>query len=199
MQAAVPTLQPAPDVSHRLAVSTYPFRDLIAVPGQTSKSKTTLDLELFGRSIVREFGVFGIEPWSPHFASLQPAYLSSLRKSFDSSGLRVVNIPCDVSVKPCGTAAESAAALDTWSQWVDAAVVLGSPSIRVHVPPTTANELTCATTSLGALAEYGESKNIVINLENDDPKNESAGQALRVIQAVNSPCLRACLTSATAC
>ncbi len=192
------------DVSHRLSVSTYPFRSVI---GATSATSTTpapqvkqpvqgapgkMTLQQFAATVVPQFGVFGIEPWSHHFESIEPDYLKQLKTSFDSSGVRIVNIPCDVRVKPCGSAEESKAALDTWSEWVDAAAIVGSPSIRVHVPPgSESNDTTCAVQALGAIAQYGESKGIVINLENDNPRGEDPYRVIKVIEAVKSPYLRA--------
>ena len=151
-----------------------------------------MSLQQFAGSVVPEFGVFGIEPWSRHFESIDQDYLRRLRSAFDAAGIRVVNIPCDVPVKPCGSAEDSAAALDTWSKWVDAALAIGSPSIRVHVPPSSeASDIACAKEALGAIAQYGESKNVVINLENDDPRGEDPYRVVKVIEAVNNPFLRA--------
>jgi sugar phosphate isomerase/epimerase len=44
---------------------------------------------------------------------------------------------------------------------------------------------------LGAIARYGESKNVMVNLENDDPVTEDAFFIVKVIDSVNSPWLRA--------
>ena len=201
--AVTPTAKFPSDVSHRLSVSTYPFRSVIAKPAsgtfttpssQTKGSEASagMTLQQFAASIVQQFGVYGIEPWSRHFESIKPDYLNNLKSLFDAAGVRVVNIPCDVAVKPCGTAEESAKALDTWSQWVDAAILIGSPSIRVHVPPSPdGSEISCAVQALGAIAQYGESKGIVIDLENDDPRGEDPYRVVKVIEAVNSPFLRA--------
>ena len=150
-----------------------------------------LSLEEFAATLIQKFNVFGIEPWSPHFESLQPEYLQSLRGSFDKAGLKVVNIPCDAGVKLCGTADERKAALSTYQKWVDAAVVLGSPGIRVHCPNGKSVEDTaCAVEGLKQLAAYGASKNIVINLENDDPVSENPSRIVKVIKGVNSRYLR---------
>lgn len=146
----------------------------------------------FAATVVHEFGVYGIEPWSHHFDSIEPEYIAGLSKAFRNAGLQVVNIPCDVSVKPCGTTAERADAQLTWRKWVDAAKLLGSPSIRVHVPAASADEdIACAVEALKAIAAYGESKNMVINLENDDPNGEDPYRVKKVIEGVNSPYLRA--------
>lgn len=193
-QAAEPRPRFPADVSHRLAVSTYPFRNLISTAKKPGKAngKSAMTLEEFAGTIPDEFGVYGIEPWSEHFDSLESPYLQRLKIAFDKAGLTVVNIPCDARVKPCGSPEESTTALDVWSQWVDAAVALGAPSIRVHLPPITTepDNLTCALQSLTALAQYGETRNIVINLENDNPTFESPQRILKVVESVKSTWLR---------
>ncbi len=181
------------DISHRLSVSTYPFRSVIGKTGsaEPSGTKPRMDLAEFAGTVVRDFGVYGIEPWSHHFDSIEPEYIAGLRKAFQSAGLQVVNIPCDVNVQPCGTDQQRAQAQVTWRKWVDAAKALGSPSIRVHVPAGSANEdIGCAVEALKAIAAYGESNGTVINLENDDPASEDPYRVVKVIKAVNSPYLR---------
>ena len=184
----------------RLAVSTYPFRSIIA-PGARAprasgaaaeSSKPRMSLVEFAGSIREQFDVSGIEPWSHHFESVEPDYLRSLASAFQKAGVRVVNIPCDVSVQLCGTPEELMAGLDTYSKWVDAAVILGSPSIRVHVPKTEPlDDVRCPVEGLKAIADYGEKNKIVINLENDEATTESPSHVLKIIEKANTPFLRA--------
>lgn len=178
-----------PDVSFptepraRLSVSTYPFRNFIGHGGMT--------LEQFAASIPEKFQVHGIEPWSHHFKSTEPVYVRQLKAAFDRAGVHVVNIPADARVRTCSASPEEReASLQTWRDWVDAAVILGSPSIRVHLPPMHADP-GCVVGALNQLAEYGQKKNIVINMENDDPRSEDAFRIVGVIEVVNSPFLRA--------
>ena len=187
----VPAIKFPTDPRHRLSVSTYPFRDEIVSPG-TAAGAGKLKLDELAATIREKFDVYGIEPWSRHFESLEPAYLNQLADSFHKAGLKVVNIPCDVSVKLCGTTEQRDKALTTYHQWVDAAVTLGSPSIRVHCPagPDPA-DLSCAVEGLKTLADYGKSKRIVINLENDEPGSEDPARIVKVIEAVDTPYLRA--------
>jgi sugar phosphate isomerase/epimerase len=189
--AVPPDLFPT-DVRHRLAVSTYPFRAVITRSDEEKTNPSQLTLMQFADSIVGRFNVYGIEPWSAHFNSLEPTYLRDLRTSFMHAGVRVVNIPCDVRVSPCASAAQQDAAQDTWHQWVGAAVTVGSPSIRVHAPRgTSPGDISCAVSTLSALASYGASQKIVINLENDDPAAEDPERIVRIIEAVGSSYLRA--------
>lgn len=170
----------------RLAVSTYPFRSVIGSGG------SKMSLAQFAQAIPERFNVHGIEPWSRHFESTEPGYVRELSNSFKKTGLRVVNIPCDVHVQLCSGAEGRAAGLDLYHKWVEVAILLGSPSIRVHVPGgKSAVDITCAVDSLKSLAEYGAQKNIVVNLENDDPQSENPYRVLKVIETVNNPYLRA--------
>ena len=80
----------------------------------------------------------------------------------------------------------------TAKHWVDVAAAVGSPSIRVHVaaakdPPNVA----FAAESLKEVAAYGEHCNVVVHLENDDPRSEEAFFLVDVIEAAETPWLRA--------
>ena len=152
-----------------------------------------MSLAEFAQSITAKFQVSGIEPWSRHFESIEPDYVHALRRAFDNAGLRVVNVPCDVPTQLCGsTSGNRAAGIETYRKWIDAAVLLGSPSIRLHVPPgQTLGDIGCAVETLRTVADYGSRKNVVVNMENDNPDSEDPFRVVRVIEIVNSPFLRA--------
>jgi sugar phosphate isomerase/epimerase len=82
-------------------------------------------------------------------------------------------------------------AVENGKKWVDAAVTLGSPSVRLSIqgPRGVAPDVGRAAESLRSIASYGTEKNIVINLENDDPKTEDAFYLVKVIEAVHNPYL----------
>jgi sugar phosphate isomerase/epimerase len=185
----LPTFKFPSDARHRLSVATYPFRDVIV---SRRKPGAKLTLQDFAATLVEKFNVYGIEPWSPHFESVEPAYVTELAAAFKNAGLQVVNIPCDVPAKLCGAAEQRDAALATYRKWVDAAVILGAPSIRVHCPMgEDPADISCAVAGLKTLADYGASKKIVINLENDNPKSEDPERIVRVIEAAATPYLGA--------
>ncbi len=191
--------QQTPDVKfpsaarERLSVSTYPFRSVIKSHGRRHKSESanaTLTLQEFAASIPARFQVRGIEPWSPHFESTDPEYVHQLSASFKRSGVHVVDVPVDAAVHPCSDSAEERQqSIATWRTWVDAAVILGSPSVRVHLPEQGGDD--CVIQALRELVTYSTPKNIVVNIENDDPKSEEAFRVVKVIEQVNSPFLRA--------
>ncbi|MBV8572965.1 MAG: TIM barrel protein [Acidobacteriaceae bacterium] len=173
----------------RLSVSTYPFRKLIISRRNVTGRMT---LKQFAETVKPKLNVPGIEPWSHHFESTGPDYVRGLGEHFEQAGLHVVNIPVDMPAKLCGTSEERTAALAMYREWVDAAVILKSPSIRVHLPRgENPGSIACSVSALRELAAYGASKNIVINVENDVPTIEQPERIVEIIKAVNSPFLRA--------
>lgn len=180
------------DPRARLSVATYPFRTVIKSwrRQMPESAHATLSLEQFAASIPTRFEVHGIEPWTPHFESTDPDYIHRLRASFDQAGVHVVDIPVDASVHPCTESAdERNRSAQTWRQWVDVAVMLGSPSVRVHLPEQ--GDDACIVAALRKLVDYAQPKNVLVNLENDNPKSEDAFRVVKVIEQVNSPFLRA--------
>jgi sugar phosphate isomerase/epimerase len=66
----------------------------------------------------------------------------------------------------------------------------------VHLPRASQNQTGrdgdgCAVSALKELAEHGASKQIVINIENDEPEAEQPERIVRVLKTVSSPYLRA--------
>jgi sugar phosphate isomerase/epimerase len=78
-------------------------------------------------------------------------------------------------------------------QFVDVAVQIGCPSIRVHIGRTkdSSPDIQRTVESLGDVVGYASSRNVVVNLENDDLISEDAFFLVKVIEAVNHPFLRA--------
>lgn len=173
----------------RLAVASYPFRkDLDPKHG----SMTLLE---FPAMVVRRFQVHGIEPLDEHFVSLEPAYLDKLRAALHDAGAHVVNIPVGrlhgSFYDPDPTKRQTAIA--NARKWVDAAATLASPGIRVHIQSVkgVSPDPAMAAKSLREVADYGQSRNVVVSLENDDPASEDAFFIVNVIEQAGTPWLRA--------
>lgn len=183
------------DPRARIAVATYPFRASMAAPGNRDRDpkKPGMDLAQFARYIHTEFGVQGIEPLDSHFASTEPAQIRKLRAAFDAAGVRTVNIPVDVRVDLCSDdQATRDAGNAIYRRWVDIAVLLASPSIRVWIPRCRdRSDLAKAMQALRPAIDYAASCNVVVNLENDDPVTSSEARVLAAIQLANTPYLRA--------
>jgi sugar phosphate isomerase/epimerase len=173
----------------RLAVASYPFRK------DYDPRKGKMKLVDFPKMVVDRFQVKGIEPLDEHFPSIDAAYLDEFRKALDAAGAHVVDIPVgrlhgsfyDPDETKRKTAIENA------RKWVDVAVAIGSPGIRVHVQAVRGvkPDVDVAAASLSQVAGYGQQKNIVVNLENDDPASEDAFFLADVIDRAKTGWLRA--------
>ena len=194
--AAAPQTRPAaaPDIHFptaprdRLAVASYPFRNFMDRPGHAG-----LKLTEFAAMVAEKFGIHNIEPLSGHFPSTEPAYLDELRRAVEQAHAHIVNIPTSVGASLYDTdAARRDKAIAGSRKWVDVAVAVGSPSMRVHIQGArgAAPDVGRASESLRQVAEYGAAKNVMINLENDDLVTEDAFFLVKVIDAVASPWLR---------
>ena len=177
----------------RIAIASYPFREFIA-DRNDKPSSGKMELREFAEYVSAKFNIRKIEPWSWHFRSLEASYLEELRAAVQKAGSAIVNIAVDGEHSPYSPDLEERElSVASSKEWIDAAVAIGSPSVRMHIAEakeaTPDVELTAE--SLKRVAEYGASKNVVVNLENDDPVTEDPFFIVKVIAKVNSPWLRA--------
>jgi sugar phosphate isomerase/epimerase len=186
------------DPRERMAIASYPFRDYITpvdsgtTPGTVSHPR--MELKDFAAQVVAKFNVRRIEPWSPHFISKEPSYLAGLQAAFQNAQVSVVNIAVDGAHSIFAMdAAERAAAIAESKSWIDVAVAIGSPSVRTHVAAAkdSGPDMTRAAESLRHVAEYAATKNVVVNLENDDPVTEDAFFIGKLVATVKSPWVHA--------
>jgi sugar phosphate isomerase/epimerase len=189
-QAHFPT-----DPRARIGVASYPFRGWIIAPGNKDRDPKLpgMDLASFARFVRKEFGVRGIEPLNAHFPSTETAEVRKLRAAFDDAGVHTVNIPVDERVDLCSEDENKRNAGNArYRHWIDIAVILGSPSIRVWIPKCADfSDLPKAVRALKPTIEYAASRNIVVNLENDNPVSASAARSIAAIKLADSPYLRA--------
>lgn len=180
----------------RLSVATWPFRAFIVSPENEyrDKSQRGTDLREFVVTIKKDFGVSGVEPLSTHFPSTDEAYLHSFREAIEKAGLHVVDIPVDNSSSYYD--ADPAArkkAIEHGKKWIDIARIIGSPSVRTSIAEAqnAKPDADVVVGELRQLAEYAASKNVVLNLENDDLVSEDAFFIVKVIEKANHPFLHA--------
>ena len=186
--AAAPDMHFPAAPRDRLAVASYPFRNFMDRPGHAG-----LKLTDFASMVVEKFGIYNIEPLNSHFPSTEPAYLDELRRAVEQAHSHIVNIPTGVGASLYDPdPVQRGKAVAGSKKWVDVAVAIGSPSIRVHIQGArgASPDVGRASESLQQVAEYGAAKNVMINLENDDLDTEDAFFLVKVIDAVNSPWLR---------
>jgi sugar phosphate isomerase/epimerase len=183
------------DPRARIAVATYPFRKFILAPTNQDRDPSTpgMDLAAFARFVRTEFHVRGIEPLSFHFQSTKLADIHKLRAAFDAAGVHTVDIPVDDHVELCSTnETERDTGNARYRQWIDIAVILGSPSIRIWIPKCSdTSDLPRAIHALKPTLDYATTRNIVVNMENDDPILSSDSRILAAIKLADTPFLRA--------
>jgi sugar phosphate isomerase/epimerase len=192
--SSAPNLQFPSAPRERIAIASYPFRESIAgaheKPSPSTISK--IDLKNFVAFVKSKFNISKIEPWSEHFRSLDAKYLNDLRSVLEKSGGAIVNIAVDGEHSPYSTdKAEREKAIAFSKQWIDVAATVGAPSVRTNMPPAKDSkpDLDRAADSLIRVAEYGSEKNILVNLENDNPLSEDPFFIVSVIEKVNNPWL----------
>lgn len=180
----------------RVSIASYPFRAYIESPTNRGRDPKLpgMDLKDFAAEVVKKFNVHNIEPHSRHFRSLDPAYLTAFRESVAKAGVKVVNIAVDGedSFYDADSATRQKA-IAYAKKFVDVAVQIGSPSVRVHINQTknSAPDVQRTAESLREVVNYAAGKNVVVNLENDDLVSEDAFFVVKVIEAVNHPFLHA--------
>jgi sugar phosphate isomerase/epimerase len=193
MADSAPQMQFPTAARERIAIASYPFREFIA--GHEDKAASSkMELKEFAAHVSAKFNIKKIEPWSDHFRSLEKDYLEELRAAVAKAGAAIVNIAVDGEHSPYGAdAAERYRAIAFSKKWIDAAVLLGSPSVRTNIPPAkdALLDLDRTADSLKLVAEYGAAKNILVNLENDNPVSEDPYFLAKLIEKVNNTWLHA--------
>ena len=190
---AGPSLKFPAAARERIAIASYPFRDFIA--GRTDKpGGGKMELKEFAAHVSAKFNIKKIEPWSAHFRSLEKAYLEELRAAVAKAGGAIVNIAADGEHSPyAADKAERERAIAFSKEWIDAAVTIGSPSVRTNIPQAkdAKPDVERTAESLARVAEYGAAKNVLVNLENDNPVSEDPFFLVKVIEKVGSKWLHA--------
>ncbi|HEX5481435.1 MAG TPA: TIM barrel protein [Terriglobia bacterium] len=178
----------------RLSVTSWPFRADIESPTNRYRDskKPGLDLKDFAAMVAEKFGVHNINPLSWHFSSTSPAYLDAFRKGIEKAGSHLVGLGLGGGAFYDPDRSKRQKAVDSARKWIDIAVIVGSPSVRPQIdePRRIAPSVDHAAESYGKLAGYGARKNIVVNMENDDPVTQDPFFIARIIEKVDNPYLR---------
>jgi sugar phosphate isomerase/epimerase len=151
-----------------------------------------MDITAFAGMVAEKFGVFNINPLADHFRSTEPAYLDRFRSSLEKARSHIVDFGLGGREFYSADAQTRQEAIEYGRKWIDVAGVIGSPSVRQHIRGKRGvkPDVETAAQTLGKLAEYGSKRNIVINLENDNPVAEDPFFLVNVIEKVNNPYLR---------
>lgn len=180
----------------RIGVTTWPFRKYIDSPTNPWRDPKFPGIALkdFPAMIAKEFGLHNVELLARHFPSTEGAYLRELRAAVEKAGSQIIDIPISGTASFYDPfAVKRQEAIDHGKKWIDVAVAVGSPSVRLHIEGVQgiAPNADRTAESLKRVAAYGASRNIMVVLENDGLVTEDAFFIVRVIDKVQNPYLRA--------
>lgn len=180
----------------RIGVTTWPFRMYIDSPTNPWRDPKFPGIALkdFPAMIATKFGLHNVELLARHFPSTDGAYLRELRAAVEKAGSQIIDIPISGTASFYDPfAVKRQEAIDHGKKWIDVAVAVGSPSVRLHIEGVQgiAPDADRTAESLKRLAAYGAQRNTMLTLENDDLVTEDAFFVVRVIEKVQNPYLRA--------
>ncbi len=182
------------DSRDRLAVTSYPFRAYIDYPNNHERNPKLpgMDLAQFPAFVAENFKIFNVNPLVNHMSSTSPKYLDSFRLAVEKAHSRLVDLGLPGGRFYAADASVRQSAIDAGCKFVDIAAHVGSPSVRQHVEGSKGDkrDVALAAASLSKLADYGAKRNVVINLENDDPIAEDPFFLVAVMEKAGHPYLR---------
>lgn len=195
-QTAEPHMKfPVPS-RERIGVTTWPFRMYIESPTNRWRDPKLPGMALkdFPAMVAEKFNLHNVELLAEHFPSTDKAYLQQLHAAVEKAGSRIIDIPVEGEASfYAAFAVKRQEAIDHGKKWIDIAVSVGSPSVRLHIAGVegVAPDAGRAAESLKRVAAYGAERNVMVTLENDDLLTEDAFFIVRVIDKVRNPYLRA--------
>jgi sugar phosphate isomerase/epimerase len=187
-----PHVQFPADARERIAIASYPFREFI-LGARDDAAAQKMDLKDFAAHCGQKFNIRKIEPWNQHFRSTDAKYLEEFRVSIEKTRGAVVNIAVDGDHSPyAADASERDQAVAFCKKWIEVAAAIGSPGVRTNIPEAKDSkpDLPRAAETFKRIVEHAAAKNVVVNLENDNPVSEDPFFLVQLIERVNSPWLR---------
>ena len=152
-----------------------------------------MDLKDFPAFVADKFGVHNINPLLDHFSSVDRFYIDAFRAALEKANSHIVDLALSGRRFYAADPAIRQEAVLFGKKCIDIAAEVGSPSVRQHVAGNDDErpDVVLASNSLGEMAEHGERRGVVINLENDNPVSEDPYFLVAVIEKVKSQYLRA--------
>jgi hypothetical protein len=159
--------QPDPAKLERIAIMTLDFGALLKLPDQPASPTRTLEVFDIPEMLADVYGVHNVEFQHTHIASTERSYLQDLRARLDRSKSRMTNL--NLEFGPVNVSAEDPAqrrqAVELTRQWVDHALVLGTPRVMINQGALTDETKAWAIPTLREMGEYGRSKGVKISVE----------------------------------
>ncbi len=162
----------------RIAMMTLNFTSLLKTPFQPPGPERTLDLFDLPAMYADVYGVHNIELQHYHAASTEPSYFRELRNRIDRAKSKTTQVVVEFGAlnisAPDHNFLPRLQAIDLTKVWIDRAAMLACPRIMVNQGQPTPENRGYAVETLKAMADYGASKGVKVNMET---RGSGAGRA----------------------
>ena len=183
--------------SDRIAISSWSFHNFFTTThdqeaGPISKS---WDLRQFPAMIADRYGVHQLEMVAPHFESMQPSYITELKKSLLRTHSTLVNIPVDIEELAAGGGLSDTnvklreIAIAAAVKWIDIGETLGAKSVRCDPGKINRADLSPTISAYKKLSSYAGLMKMYVLIENHGGVgSEHPEDLVKIFQAVGARC-----------
>jgi sugar phosphate isomerase/epimerase len=184
-----------PRDNRRIGFTTVSIRDRIPfhIPGMPPQAgkMSLLDAPRFAVDVV---GLRNLEVWSLQFEDTSEDYCRRLHSAAASAGVTLTNLQYDdLSDLGSADAAMRAQAVDKARGWIDRATWIGAKSIRVNfsgMRPTTPFVVGPVAEGLRTLADYGQTKGLLVLTENHIGHSIAIDNVVAALKGADHPNLK---------
>jgi hypothetical protein len=159
--------QPDPAKLARIAIMTLDFNGILKLPTAPASPNRTLDILDVPDMLADTYDVHNVEFQHTHILSTELSYLRDVRARLDKARSRMSNVNLEFGTSNISAAdpAEREKAVELTKQWVDYALVLGTPRVMINQGALTEESKVWAIPALKRMVEYGQSKGIKVSVE----------------------------------
>lgn len=159
--------QPDPAKLARIAIMTLDFNGILKLPTQPPSPTRTLDILDVPEMLADTYDVHNVEFQHTHILSTEASYLRDLRARLDKAQSRMSNVNLEFGTSNISALdpADREKAVDLTKQWVDFALILGTPRVMINQGALTEESKVWAIPALKRMVEYGQSKGIKVSVE----------------------------------
>ncbi|MEO8484615.1 MAG: TIM barrel protein [Acidobacteriota bacterium] len=151
----------------RIAVMTLDFNAILKLPTQPASPNRTLEILDVPEMLADMYGVHNVEFQHTHILSTEASYLRDLRARLDKAQSRMSNVNLEFGTSNISALdpADREKAVQMTMQWVDFALVLGTPRVMINQGALTEESKVWAIPALKRMVDYGRSKGIKVSVE----------------------------------
>ena len=156
----------------RLAIMAYSFVRVLKLPGRPAAPERTLDFFDVPQMFADRYKVHNVEVQHNYYESTETSYFNDFKAKLTAAQSRVSNINLELGTMSIASPDPilRTQAVDLTKQWIDHAVVLGSPRVMINQGRLTQENKAAAIETLKRMTAYAKTKNIMVGVEprNDD-------------------------------